>query len=93
MAKLKLAALAPMIEQQVRGYDTHFNRDVYLSRKIPNADMVRDINKRFRWDILWAISRDVRQSFFDKSKELGGNDSHIDSLLKSLVPDLEKETV
>lgn len=88
MAKLKLAALAPMIEQQVRGYNTEQNRAVYKSGKIPNGDMVHDINKRFRWDILWAIPRDVRQPFFDRAKELGGNDNHIDSLLKSLVADL-----
>ena len=88
MAKLKLAALAPMIEQQVRAFDIERNRDVYLSREIPNADMVHDINKRFRWDILWAIPRDVRQPFFDKAKALGGNDKHIDSLLKSLVAEL-----
>lgn len=88
MAKLKLAALAPMIADRVKAYDTELNRAVYKSGKIPNGDMVHDINKRFRWDILWAIPRHVRQPFFDRAKELGGNDNHIDSLLKSLVAEL-----
>ena len=88
MAKLKLAALAPMIEQQVQGYNTESNRAVYKSGKILRYEAVQDIDRRFRWDILWAIPRDVRQPFFDEAKKLGGNDNHIDSLLKSLVAEL-----
>ena len=88
MAALKLAALAPMIAERVQAYDTPLNRAAYRTGNIPRADAVKDINKRFRWDILWALPRAVRQPFFDKAKELGGNDAHIDSLLKSLVAPL-----
>ena len=88
MTKLKLAALAPMIADRVKAYDTELNRAVYKSGMIPRYEAVQDIDRRFRWDILWALPRDVRQPFFDAAKKLGGNDNHIDSLLKSLVAEL-----
>lgn len=88
MAKLKLAALAPMIADQVQVFNNERNRAVYSAGEIPRADAVKDINRRFRWDILWAIPREIRQPFFDEARALGGNDNHIDSLLKSLVADL-----
>ena len=89
MAKLKLAALAPMIDEQVQALNSEHNRALYRAREIPRADAVKDIDRRFRWDILWALPAMVRQSFLAEVRELGGNDNHIDALLKSLVADLK----
>ena len=88
MAKLKLAALAPMIDEQVQALNSERNRALYRAREIPRADAVKDIDRRFRWDILWSIPREIRHTFFDEAKALGATDNHIDSLLKSLVADL-----
>ena len=88
MAKLKLADLAPMIQPHIDTLNTAENRAIYKSGKIPRYEAVHDINRRFRWDILWALPRDVREAFFDEVKALGGKDDHIDSLLKSLVAEL-----
>ena len=70
MAKLKLAALAPMIADQVQALNSERNRAVYSAREIPNADKVHDINKRFRWDILWAIPLANAQAAPSDSKEV-----------------------
>ena len=87
MAKLKLAHLAGIIEPYIMALNTERNRQAYRDRKFHNADKVTDINTRFRFDVLHAIPSSVKNDFYSKAYKLG-NDTHVNSLLKSLIKDL-----
>ena len=87
MAKLKLAHLAGIIEPYIMALNTEQNRQAYKDGNFHNADKVTDINTRFRFDVLYAIPSSVRNDFYSKAYKLG-NDTHVNSLLKSLIKDL-----
>lgn len=40
----------------------------------------KDLDKRMRWDMYWAIPSTKRMAFVDRNKD--ATDSHIDTLLK-----------
>ena len=87
MSRLKLAHLSGIIEPYIAQLNTDKNRQAYRDGLFPRADKVKDLNMRFRFDVLYAIPVDVRKSFYDEAYKLG-NDNHINSLLKSLIKDL-----
>lgn len=87
MAKLKLAHLAGIIEPYIMALNTEKNRQAYKNGEFHNADKVADINTRFRFDVLYAIPSSVKNDFYSQAYKLG-NDTHIDSLLRSLIKDL-----
>lgn len=43
------------------------------------ADKVKDLNKRYRWDLLWLLKLDLTEIY------KYANDSHIDTVLRKLV--------
>lgn len=43
-------------------------------------------NKRYRWDLLWASG--LTELICDIVYPAGGNDDHIDTVLRRAVPDL-----
>ena len=59
--------------------DTETVRDAYRRGDFPRAEMVKDLDRRYRWDLLWAaggwriIPNDV-------------TDAHIDTALRKIVP-------
>ena len=87
MAKLKLAHLSSIIKPYILALNTEQNRQLYKNGKFHNADKVADINTRFRFDVLYAIPSSVRNDFYSQAYKLG-NDTHVHSLLKSLIKDL-----
>lgn len=87
MARLKLAHLSSIIEPYILALNTEQNRQLYKDGNFHNADKVKDINTRFRFDILYAIPSNVRNDFYSKAYKIG-NDNHVNSLLKSLIKDL-----
>lgn len=87
MAKLKLAHLAGIIEPYIMALNTEQNRQAYKGGKFHNADKVKDINTRFRFDVLYAIPSNARNDFYKQAYKIG-NDTHVTSLLKSLIKDL-----
>lgn len=71
------AAVAPL--------DTEANRQMYREGRFHNADKVKDLDMRFRWDLLnagggWQVTSALY--------EAGHNDSHIDTALRSIVAPL-----
>ena len=84
---MKLADFKTELATLVAPYDNEANRTRYRNRDIPRADAVRDINKRYRWDIWYATTRRNRE-FFDVVQEVNPSDSHIDTLLRSVIPTL-----
>ncbi len=47
----------------------------------------KDVDKRVRWDLLWAIPRDVRTPLVDAIYRYA-NDDHLDTALRAIVRDL-----
>lgn len=64
-------------------------RDRYRRRNIPRAARVKDIDKRFRWDLFWhGIPVKIRSAWMEARYAEGCNDGHIDTVLRKLVPAL-----
>lgn len=59
--------------------------DAYRSGDFPNADRVKDINKRFRWDCLNAF---VGSHWVCDNLYPYVDDSHIDTALRRIVDPL-----
>ena len=80
------------LEQTVKPLDHKDHQDAYRKRNIPRADRVKDIDRRYRWDLLWAANRDRQlrgvETIIDQMYAEGLNDSHIDSALKAIIPPL-----
>jgi len=84
---MKLAKFKTQLALLVKPFDTEDNRTKYRNRDISNADAVRDIDKRYRWDIFYAVAR-RNSDFYDALQSASPNDAHIDTLLKSVVQPL-----
>ena len=69
------AAIAPL--------DTPEKRERYRTGDIPRADRVKDLNKRYRWDLAYAARLNLIALY-----DVGCNDTHIDTALRSIVPAL-----
>ena len=69
-----LAAVVPL--------DTETLRTTYRSGQFHNADKVKDLNKRYRWDLLWLLKLDLTEIY------KYANDGHIDTVLRKLVKPL-----
>lgn len=72
-----LAAIRAAIEP----LDTLERRNAYRSGQYPRADLTKDVNKRYRWDLFYAAG---------SWRLHDGNylDSHIDTALRFIVPTL-----
>jgi hypothetical protein len=70
-------------------HDTAERRAAYLSGNFPRSHTVKDLDKRYRHDLLRAVPSpwicDVLYG------ELGMNDSHIDTALRRIIPPLGEE--
>lgn len=73
--KLK-AAIAPL--------DTEDNRQFYRDGKCDSFDKVKDLNRRYRWDLLFSSkSSNLIIEIYDYA-----NDKHIDTALREIVKEL-----
>lgn len=76
LAELK-AAIEPL--------DTPERRARYLRGDFLNADKIKDLDRRYRWDLLWE------SGVYHKLDARYYNDGHIDTALRAIVPALEEE--
>lgn len=67
-------------------YDTDETRARYKAMDIPRADSVKDINKRYRWDLYYHAARFMDNTMPDSTN--GYNMNHIDTALKAIVKQL-----
>lgn len=69
--------------------DTPEVRDAYRTGNYPRAEHTKDVNRRYRWDLLWAAcGREILPPQFMSDVlygECGASDSHIDTALRSIV--------
>lgn len=83
LEKLK-AAVAPL--------DTPANREKYASGDFPRANLCRDLDKRYRWDLLYASGLKIGDGVGmpgDVNLYAYMDDSHIDTALRSIVPKID----
>jgi hypothetical protein len=73
------AALSPL--------DTDAARDAYRRGDFPRADAVRDLDKRYRWDLYWAAGS---WRIWDLPDAI--TDAHIDTALRTVVRPLGSVT-
>jgi hypothetical protein len=66
--------------------DTAERRQAYVSGDFPRADRVRDLDKRYRWDIYYAAG-----SYRLLPEDDSIVDAHIDTALRRIVPSLNGE--
>lgn len=72
--------------------DTPERREAYLRGDFHNADRVKDLDMRYRWDLLYASGLKIGDGVGMEGLPLYGylNDDHIDTALRSIVPVLAK---
>jgi hypothetical protein len=83
MSNLKIPAEAiEMMRRRIAPLDTEATRAVYREHRIPRAEAVKDMNKRYRWDLArFGLGSVIICSLYD---EYGVNDTHIDSALRAI---------
>lgn len=68
--------------------DTPERRQQYINGDFLNSSKTTDVNKRYRWDLVFAnpeASRFICAMLYKYS-----HDEHIDTALRSIVPKLQK---
>ena len=68
--------------------DTEDRRQLYRTGQYPRSEFTRDVNKRYRWDLLFAAGGRFYEGNFMAKLYSYLNDSHIDTALKKIVPAL-----
>lgn len=83
--KIKPEHLA-WLKAGIEPLDTAERRNLYLEGRFPNADKVRELNKRYRWDLLHAAGL---TGWLCDTLYRYAHDDHVDSALRSIVKDLK----
>lgn len=76
----------------IRPLDTPERRVQYLAGNFPRADLVKDLNMRYRWDVLYASQIKIGDGVGiqgDLNLYSYLNDTHIDTALRSIVAELQ----
>lgn len=79
------------LRQVVVPLDTPERRKAYQEGTFANAERCRDVNMRYRWDLLYATNIKIGDGVGVKGDiDLYAylHDDHIDSALKRLIPDV-----
>ena len=66
------------------GLDNPERRAQYVAKDIPRCEQVKDLNKRYRWDLFYTVPVSHRHAFCDVVDEYANGD-HIDTALRSLI--------
>ena len=83
--KIKPEHLAHL-QAAITPLDTAERRHHYLEGRFPNADKVRELNKRYRWDLMHSAGL---TDWLCKTVYQYAHDDHVDSALRSIVRDLK----
>ena len=62
--------------------DTEERRKAYRTGQYPRAELTRDVNRRYRWDLMRAAKG------YSVVQDEDYNDEHINTALKSIIPAL-----
>lgn len=79
------------LKAHLQPLDTEALRNSYRNKQFPNADLVKDLDRRYRWDLLYFSKLKIGDGVGIKGDlDLYAymNDTHIDTALKSFIPNL-----
>lgn len=76
------ASALEALREAIAPLDTEAARDRYRRGDYPRAELVRDVNKRYRWDLFYA----ARGSIIVADEDL--SDAHVYTALRSMVADV-----
>lgn len=76
------------MRERIAPLDTAERREAYREGRFPRADRVRDLDRRYRWDLyhaarVWEV---LDRNIGGKGADL--TDAHIDTALRRIVPPL-----
>lgn len=77
--KVSSADLAAL-RKVVSALDTDERRATYKAGDFPRSELTKDLDKRYRWDLLWDTRGHKVLTGID-----GYQDAHIDTALRSIV--------
>lgn len=73
------------IKEAIDPLNTPENRERYRTGNYPRSETTKDVNMRYRWDLLWATFRPTEE----QRKEFNElKDTHIDTALRRIVPNI-----
>lgn len=82
-----------VLAEAISPLDTEVLRTVYRKGEFPRADKVQDLNKRYRWDLLWAARQYTAKTLVARVMDEGHyNNGHLDTALRRIVPPLKEVT-
>lgn len=76
------------LREVISPLDTPERRQAYREGKYPRSEFTKDVNKRYRWDLIFAAGGRFQQGNFMSELYKYLTDDHIYTALKKLVPDL-----
>lgn len=79
-------ALFDWLRDAIERYDTAALRAAYREGRYPRADRTRNLDLRYRWDLLWAVHGQMPDSLRHELSDL--RDTHIDTALRRIVAQL-----
>lgn len=77
------AEIVDQMREAIEPLDTPMIREQYRRGDFPRSESVKDLDKRYRWDLFWAIPFKVREAVFGSDD--GVKDSHVDTALRQIV--------
>jgi hypothetical protein len=75
-----------LVRTAVAPLDTAERRAAYLAGEFPRAEFVKDLDTRYRWDLLYAANRLGEPPVLRVLSDEGLNSEHIDTVLRRVVP-------
>lgn len=77
------------IREAIAPIDTDYWRDKYRAGDYPRAELTKDADKRYRWDLFHAAG--LTQYACDVLYPAGCYDDHIDTALRAVVAPLHEK--
>ena len=80
------AVLFDWLRAEIGRHDTATRRAAYREGRYPRADSTRDLDQRYRWDLLWTVYGQMPDTLRGELNDL--QDTHIDTALRRIVAQL-----
>ena len=81
------AADIAVLKSAIEPLDTPERRAQYLAGDFVRSELVKDLDKRYRWDLFWA----AWETGVFEVLVLDWSDNHVDTALRHVVPVLAEE--
>ena len=80
------AVLYDWLRAEIERHDTEARRTAYREGRYPRADRTKDVDMRYRWDLLRAVHGALPDTLRPELNDL--RDTHIDTALRRIVAQL-----